>query len=836
MKALPPPLKHLACIAVFAAAFFAGQALAAPSSTICNWGGAQDFEVGFITCGTGQSYDIRVYDALTGVLVSETLGVNENTNIVGAYDWVAHFNEGVEPPRVDLNSNTLYRISFGSAGSYLYYNCSSSRPGYVAGSFTCPFSGSDPTPDVIFSRDELGTRVAPINIPGHEGISSYLGGQWIFPHYLDEICDNITCPAGFEDRFSMFISTSSDTEHELPAFDMTVPTGESWMWDGPEVTKLKFANRTQLIAEGSLAMDGITLTEMNTGDGWYGVRYEPNSGGYIRGSTIEKFAHVIGGGPGLLAPFVCGLTVNDRWLAVYRSTIRDGFNGAYGVCSYGSQGQVALRDEIDPNTQELLPTAVIGNNGHGLYAYSQGRIFLRGSDVTGNDLNGGLALGTQARIYANEGSSISGNLGVGLEARSDGNIYLYNPNTPSAPTGTIIDGNIGGGLLAQFQGSYINAGTFLYGGGLQGTCQAACENFITGHDAAGIPYDVKAASGSFVTAEFDHWGFGRTQESDLVLDEDATSMIDVLPIWDGISALREGPVALKSGSEPSAFGDNVRRFIGEAFDKAAEGRWIPAFAKAQAALALAFSEDDLQLVMGAVSVLVSQPDAPDLPIGLLTAIEAHLGAGREARPFALRTLLTADRVRGRDAEGRATAQTLIADYPRTEHALTALAQEVSFALETDDLSAAQTALATMEGDFPDEVLTTAARAYFVLLAGEEALPARSASTPAVVASTGASSEASVSDFTLHAAYPNPFNPQTVVPFSVNESANVSLRVLDMLGRQVATLADGRYEAGLYNAVFDGSQLSSGIYLLRAEVTPENGGASRAFTQRLTLLK
>ena len=474
------------------------------------------------------------------------------------------------------------------------------------------------------------------------------------------------------------------------------------------------------------------------------------------------------------------------------------------------------------------------NNGDGLLASSQGRIFVRGSNVVNNIGNGGMALGTGARIYANEFSSISGNGGVGLVAQSNGNIYLYNPNTPSAPTGTTLDANEGGGLLANGQGSYINAGTFLGGGSAQGTCQAACQNFITGHPDVGAPFEVKAAFGSFVSAELDHWGFGR-DENDLILDEDATSTIEVLPIWDGVSSLRGGPTATRMAAEPSGFGDGVRGQIVEAMEQAARGRWIPAMAQMQAAVAGAATGDDRQLVLGAATALLGLPDAPEVPPGLLQAIEAHLG--QQERPYALRTLLSAHRVRGHDADARTMARALIAEYPRTEHGLTGLAQEVELALEADDLIAAQAALATMEADFPDELLTAATRAYFVLVAGEDAIPARTAATPAVASSAASNASASteVGGFALHAAYPNPFNPQTVVSFSVTEAAHVDVRVFDVLGREVGILADGRYEAGVYEAVFDGTLLSSGTYVVRANVVPESG-AMQEYVQRITLLK
>ena len=164
----------------------------------------------------------------------------------------------------------------------------------------------------------------------------------------------------------------------------------------------------------------------------------------------------------------------------------------------------------------------------------------------------------------------------------------------------------------------------------------------------------------------------------------------------------------------------------------------------------------------------------------------------------MRSLLTAQRTHDRDTDARTTAHSLIAEFPQTEYALTGLAQEVELALETDDLIAAQAALATMEADFPDDLLTVATRAYFVLVAREDALPERVAATPAV-ASSGVSNSAisaGVDGFALHAAYPNPFNPQTVVPFSVATTARVRITVFDMLGREVATLADGRYEGGL----------------------------------------
>lgn len=69
-----------------------------------------------------------------------------------------------------------------------------------------------------------------------------------------------------------------------------------------------------------------------------------------------------------------------------------------------------------------------------------------------------------------------------------------------------------------------------------------------------------------------------------------------------------------------------------------------------------------------------------------------------------------------------------------------------------------------------------------------------------------------------------------------EASHVTLTVYDVLGRRIAVLVDGSYEAGRHEAILDGSRLASGLYLVRAVMEPEAGGAVRTFTQQLTLLK
>jgi len=69
-------------------------------------------------------------------------------------------------------------------------------------------------------------------------------------------------------------------------------------------------------------------------------------------------------------------------------------------------------------------------------------------------------------------------------------------------------------------------------------------------------------------------------------------------------------------------------------------------------------------------------------------------------------------------------------------------------------------------------------------------------------------------FALEAAYPNPFNPTTMITYALPVAAQVRLALFDLSGREVAVLVDGWRAVGRHEVIFDGSPLTSGVYNYR----------------------
>lgn len=88
----------------------------------------------------------------------------------------------------------------------------------------------------------------------------------------------------------------------------------------------------------------------------------------------------------------------------------------------------------------------------------------------------------------------------------------------------------------------------------------------------------------------------------------------------------------------------------------------------------------------------------------------------------------------------------------------------------------------------------------------------------------------INEFNLKQNYPNPFNSQTMIEFSIPMTEYVTLKVYNMLGREVATLVSDNFSAGNHQVKWNAGNLASGVYLYRIEA------GTYTATKRLVLLK
>ena len=86
------------------------------------------------------------------------------------------------------------------------------------------------------------------------------------------------------------------------------------------------------------------------------------------------------------------------------------------------------------------------------------------------------------------------------------------------------------------------------------------------------------------------------------------------------------------------------------------------------------------------------------------------------------------------------------------------------------------------------------------------------------------------EFALSAAYPNPFNPTTSLDLSLDSSGSVSVKIYNVVGQAVATLASGHMNAGYHTLTWDASNMASGMYFVKVEA------GSNVAVQKMMLMK
>ncbi len=137
------------------------------------------------------------------------------------------------------------------------------------------------------------------------------------------------------------------------------------------------------------------------------------------------------------------------------------------------------------------------------------------------------------------------------------------------------------------------------------------------------------------------------------------------------------------------------------------------------------------------------------------------------------------------------------------------------------------------GDFPDYARGT--ELNFIVSTDSQIFGARLGETLKLWSygeATGVNNEISstAESFKLSQNYPNPFNPSTNISFNLPASGDVSLKVYNLLGQEVADLVNGRLNSGGHTVTFDASRLASGMYIYRLQA------GSHLQTKKMMLIK
>ena len=95
---------------------------------------------------------------------------------------------------------------------------------------------------------------------------------------------------------------------------------------------------------------------------------------------------------------------------------------------------------------------------------------------------------------------------------------------------------------------------------------------------------------------------------------------------------------------------------------------------------------------------------------------------------------------------------------------------------------------------------------------------------------GVEGSSPINEYKLFQNYPNPFNPTTTITYTIPRAGVISMKIFDILGREVTSLVNDYKLAGQYSIVFDGSNLTSGVYVYQLKAN------DYVASQKLVLLK
>ena len=569
---------------------------------------------------------------------------------------------------------------------------------------------------------------------------------------------------------------------------------------------LRFAEGRRLAVYGTLDADGASFEALDPADGWNGITFYADATGSLDASTVQ---HVRQSGFSLQA--ASSVTIFDAAVTLSDTDIFGEPGGfAHGLTAVGPDAKVTISGG-----------EIKGHDERGVYAAGGAAVGLSdGVEVLENDEGGVLAAGYGSTVGLDEVTIQGSDAGPGMAAQNDGQVNVLTTDR------SFITGNEGG--LYATSGGGINAGTC----GKFGCTQPV--HHIFGNNG-GAEVDIRSTGGSTVYAQ-DNW-WNTTDPNAVERDEDAASFIAYLPISTTPSVAGGGAASARTGASSGSAaskrgGEDSLSPTAQLVD-AAQQSWFDgdqplALSTIQAAFETALTDDDRRLAYETGVRVLADTDA-----GYAAPVLAWLGEqdSGDRRPWVLRALAVGyDRAQSLN-DARTHAAALADEYADGAHGRWGLAAGVRLAVASGDLAGAAGIAATLDRDWPesDEALEAA---LLLSLAGVEAGDGFAGTGRGGASKTGANVSAERT-LALGPVAPNPSRSGARAALMLDAPAHVRAAVYDVLGRQVAVVADQAFESGEHALALD-APLAPGTYVVRAEVSGD--GQARALVRTFTVVR
>ena len=684
-------------------------------------------------------------------------------------------------------------------------------------SFFNPYKG-DGTPDVAISGVDTPEGVElhgwplPDPDPVYPSLEALLGTRYVFPYD----CANGECPYASNSCFLARVGAKPTATHRVFTFsgagDVLIPDTQDpsviWepVWDLPNLV-VEFQQGTKLVVESELTAEGVTFTAADTTqavDRWGGVAVYEGGSLSLDGVTV---AHAEAG----VSVYSDDVTITDSEIARNGTGIRSAY-----VQSYCPGLQACLIG--DRSSFTLDGVSVSDNDGTGVLARSARDVSITDTEIRDNGGAGLFLWG--AEVVDFRFNNIEQNGGAGISVADNADLSFTNLD-PQAPTyysdGLVrVSGN-GGDEVYVGPGGYFFAGQGGLGGGW---------NSIFDHNPAANTFLLYNGTKAQIAAEETFWGLPSGPPAGSLLGWiNADDPLPCDPTVPYPCSLRPtGPLAL-----PAERGS---------------GEWLREAIRSTRETLRYYSDTESAHLLAHALYAFQRLDADDVlgeraaTMTLLRSLRGRLAQG-DLPAFLRRTAEAALVVEVREAlrvESYESAEGLLSAYAplaegaeaRRSLALSTVAVDERAGQYAEALARIEAVLAELSPE--EERLAEALAVVAGVLSESAEAEGRPGGSGHVGGALGEAAAASVEGSVLSAPYPNPSRGMATVSLRLAEATDVQVRVYDVLGREVAMLAEGRLEAGTHRFVLDAA-LPAGLYVIRVEL-----GGARVLTQRLTVLR